>query len=244
MSLALVQAVAIPAAIAAVALSQLSPIWEDTVAAFFKLENNQQIAFMALLFAVIFGAVAFAMSLVGLASGNNNPNPFVACFRTPTTPDYPLAEIEKATTEKAKFEALFPMLKDQILEYLTTENELLSEASEWVDEMMEYSVPGGKLNRGTTVISVFQTLMRRDLTTYEIARAAVAGWTIEFLQAFFLVADDIMDDSQTRRGQVRKTMSLKSCYCDTVLLLAQKGTHHYDLPIIRSPAGTNSPKSS
>ena len=70
--------------------------------------------------------------------------------------------------------------------------------------MMEYSVPGGKLNRGVTVMDVVQTMMRqndRTLSTLELARAAVAGWTIEFLQAFFLVADDVMDDSQTRRGQ-------------------------------------------
>jgi farnesyl diphosphate synthase len=35
----------------------------------------------------------------------------------------------------------------------------------------------------------------------ELCKASVLGWAIEFLQAFLLVADDVMDESQTRRGQ-------------------------------------------
>jgi len=71
--------------------------------------------------------------------------------------------------------------------------------------MMDYTVPGGKLNRGVTVVAVHRTLIQasasRELTDLEVAKASVLGWAIEFLQAFFLVADDVMDASQTRRGQ-------------------------------------------
>ena len=44
--------------------------------------------------------------------------------------------------------------------------------------------------------------IRGDAITVEEAHgAAVLGWCIEWLQAFFLVADDVMDGSITRRGQ-------------------------------------------
>merc|ERR1712196_90504 len=41
----------------------------------------------------------------------------------------------------------------------------------------------------------------QKLSGKERVQSAALGWCIEFLQAFFLVADDIMDDSVTRRGQ-------------------------------------------
>lgn len=74
-------------------------------------------------------------------------------------------------------------------------------AVKWVREMVEYNVPGGKLNRGLAVVEGFRQLRRGVLKESELFRACALGWCIEWLQAFFLVADDIMDASITRRGQ-------------------------------------------
>ncbi|KAF9172027.1 Farnesyl pyrophosphate synthetase [Mortierella sp. AD011] len=58
------------------------------------------------------------------------------------------------------------------------------------------------MNRGLTVAETLRILKRgQSLTEEEIFKANLLGWCIEWLQAFFLVSDDIMDDSKTRRGQ-------------------------------------------
>jgi farnesyl diphosphate synthase len=74
--------------------------------------------------------------------------------------------------------------------------------------MLDYNVPGGKLNRGAAVLAAYRALVgggggaaAAAATPVQEARACVLGWTVEFLQAFFLVADDVMDGSVTRRGR-------------------------------------------
>lgn len=105
-------------------------------------------------------------------------------------------------TDKEKFLAIYPLLKQELLEDLQNANELSNnpEALAWCQDMMDYNVPGGKLYRGMTVVTVVQTMNPQASPTL-LCQAAVCGWAIEFLQAFFLVADDVMDESTTRRGQ-------------------------------------------
>ena len=117
---------------------------------------------------------------------------------------YPVAEIEANLAKndsKAAFLNVFPMLVEEMVSHMREKHEMDDEACEWARKMMEYNVPGGKLNRGVTVVAVHSMLKKGEVGTEEYARACVLGWAVEFLQAFFLVADDVMDDSQTRRGQ-------------------------------------------
>jgi farnesyl diphosphate synthase len=114
---------------------------------------------------------------------------------------YPLDKLtDPSLSAKAKFLSLYPMLTEELLQDLRESNELNEESLAWCRAMMDYTVPGGKLHRGMTVVTVVQSILGNVSPTL-LAQSAVAGWAIEFLQSFFLVADDVMDDSPTRRGQ-------------------------------------------
>lgn len=95
-------------------------------------------------------------------------------------------------------------MTEEIVADLPTVYEMPAEAVKWVENMIQYTVAGGKMNRGLSLMSVQQTLAKakgHSLSNRERVQSAVLGWCVEFLQAFFLVADDVMDDSVTRRGQ-------------------------------------------
>jgi len=74
------------------------------------------------------------------------------------------------------------------------------EARAWMEEMLDYTVVGGKMNRGLAVLEALKAI-KGDVDEKEAFLANVVGWCIELLQAFFLVEDDIMDGSITRRGR-------------------------------------------
>lgn len=82
-----------------------------------------------------------------------------------------------------------------------------NDATKHMNRMLNYTVPGGKLTRGLTVVNTTalikniklneQNKINNDLFNISCS----VGWCIEFLQASFLVADDMMDGSITRRGK-------------------------------------------
>lgn len=65
--------------------------------------------------------------------------------------------------------------------------------------MLDYNVRGGKMSRGRTVIAIVSALRGGTPSPSERRDAAVAGWALEWMQALFLIADDVMDDGLTRR---------------------------------------------
>ncbi|WFD32577.1 dimethylallyltranstransferase [Malassezia sp. CBS 17886] len=109
--------------------------------------------------------------------------------------------------KRERFESVFGDIVDELLRYLKSES-MPQEAIGWYRRSLEYNTPGGKLNRGLSVIDTAETLLctdadgkkTRELSDEEYKQAAILGWCVELLQAYFLVADDMMDQSITRRG--------------------------------------------
>ncbi|KAK4800823.1 hypothetical protein SAY86_021310 [Trapa natans] len=101
---------------------------------------------------------------------------------------------------RSEFVKVYSVLKEDLLRdpaFEFTDND-----RQWVEKMLDYNVPGGKLNRGLSVLDSYKLLIEgRELTDEEVFLASSLGWCIEWLQAYFLVLDDIMDGSHTRRGQ-------------------------------------------
>eukprot|EP00775_Hariotina_reticulata_P012243 gene12243-12380_t len=111
------------------------------------------------------------------------------------------AKTNEYTHSREAFLAVYTTLRDELLNDKLLEGQP-QDARNWLKEMLDYNVPGGKLNRGMAVYDVLASIKGADaLTSDDIFKANAVGWCIEWLQAFFLVADDIMDGSITRRGQ-------------------------------------------
>ncbi|KAK9689552.1 hypothetical protein RND81_09G066600 [Saponaria officinalis] len=101
---------------------------------------------------------------------------------------------------RSKFLQVYEVLKSELTNDSAFEWDDTSR--QWLHQMLDYNVPGGKLNRGLSVIDSYSLLKEgQELTDDEIFLASTLGWCIEWLQAYFLVLDDIMDNSHTRRGQ-------------------------------------------
>ncbi|KAF1809639.1 ERG20 farnesyl diphosphate synthase [Eremomyces bilateralis CBS 781.70] len=104
-------------------------------------------------------------------------------------------------TTRTEFETAFQPLVEDMLQ-LCRDNKLPDNARAWYEKNLLHNTMGGKYNRGMSVIDTSSILLNKSITpgTPEYLRAGALGWMIELLQAFFLVSDDIMDSSKTRRG--------------------------------------------
>ncbi|RMJ21638.1 farnesyl pyrophosphate synthetase [Aspergillus sp. HF37] len=107
-----------------------------------------------------------------------------------------------ATTDRTAFEAIFPSLVEDLLNHAKKYN-LPDNALQWFEKSLNANVSGGKLNRGLSVPDTGMALLKQPLTDEQFKHLSTLGWLTELLQAFFLVSDDLMDDSTARRGPDR-----------------------------------------
>ncbi|KAF2427520.1 ERG20 farnesyl diphosphate synthase [Tothia fuscella] len=100
---------------------------------------------------------------------------------------------------REQFEEIFPQLVQDLTNHCCQYG-LPEKALVWYRNSLNHNTQGGKYNRGISVVDSTTLLLGRTLTSDEYFKSATLGWMIELLQAFFLVSDDIMDSSKTRRG--------------------------------------------
>jgi len=105
---------------------------------------------------------------------------------------------------QASFVKVCDRLVEEAVAELTPMCEMPPPEVKWVTDMLNYNVKGGKMNRGLMVVASGTEFMKAQGVPVDselLNKFAVLGWCIEWMQAWLLVADDIMDDSETRRGQ-------------------------------------------
>ncbi|XP_047056988.1 farnesyl pyrophosphate synthase 1-like [Lolium rigidum] len=132
-----------------------------------------------------------------------------------------MAAEEVAPGTTATFRRVYETLKAELLR--DSAFDFNEDAVRWLDAMLDYNVLGGKLNRGLAVIESYKLLKAgSEPSEDELFLACILGWGIEWLQAYFLVLDDIMDNSQTRRGKPCWYRVPKVCQVTLVAVLLLK----------------------
>jgi len=123
--------------------------------------------------------------------------------RAKATPrkDYPMYDVHR---HEESFLRVCDRLVDEAVDDLPKTHELPKPEVKWIKDMLTYNLRGGKMNRGMMVVLSGIELLKANnqaVTNDALNKLAVLGWCIEWLQAWLLIADDIMDSSETRRGQ-------------------------------------------
>ncbi|XP_065644484.1 farnesyl pyrophosphate synthase [Hydra vulgaris] len=99
-----------------------------------------------------------------------------------------------------KFDLIFENIIKELVE-IDAQNPQITEAAHSLRDALSYNAFDGKKSRGMMVICSLDFLKNGNVTNSEVDKALCLGWCVEILQAVFLVADDIMDRSEIRRGK-------------------------------------------
>ncbi|XP_030766531.1 farnesyl pyrophosphate synthase [Sitophilus oryzae] len=112
----------------------------------------------------------------------------------------PASTLLVSKEQSRDFMALFPDIVRELTD--AGRQQELPEVMRRFARVLQYTVPSGKKNRALLTAMAYNMLEDSDkLTTENVRLAHILGWCTEIMQAFFLVTDDIMDKSETRRGQ-------------------------------------------
>ena len=118
-------------------------------------------------------------------------------------PNFPLTEQQQIQ----ELLNIYTIITEDFITHLSSETELPESGKLRIRHMLDYNILGGKYWRAILLLNTIQTLYIitpshvTALNSIIWKQSLILAWCIEILQAMFLVADDIMDGSITRRGK-------------------------------------------
>ncbi|GJN26177.1 hypothetical protein PR202_gb14087 [Eleusine coracana subsp. coracana] len=112
---------------------------------------------------------------------------------------------------RERFVRAYDRLRDELVS--DDACELTDDAKRWLAQMIDYNVPGGKLNRGLSVIDSYLLLKEgREVTEDEFFLACVLGWCVEWV-GLRGINDGILLKCHITR-LIKKYFREKPCYID------------------------------
>ncbi|XP_025834964.1 farnesyl pyrophosphate synthase [Agrilus planipennis] len=101
--------------------------------------------------------------------------------------------------ESRDFMAVFPDLVRDLTE--AGRHTDIPEVTKRFAKVLQYNVPYGKKTRGLFAVKAYKMLEnQQNLTPESIRQAIILGWCVQMCQGSLVVLDDVMDNSETRRG--------------------------------------------
>jgi hypothetical protein len=111
------------------------------------------------------------------------------------------AGVDAKALARKRFEDVWEVIRAELLAHFEAQG-MPIEAREWYKRVslsmpsaveldhrstqnLDYNTPGGKLNRGMSVVDSVQILRGRSLTDDEYLKAAILGWCIELVSPYY-----------------------------------------------------------
>ncbi|KAJ8925720.1 hypothetical protein NQ315_009567 [Exocentrus adspersus] len=101
--------------------------------------------------------------------------------------------------ESRQFMAIFPDIVRDLTD--AGRHTDIPEVTKRLAKVLQYNVPTGKKIRGLSTVIAYKMLEKpENLTPENIRLANILGWCVELLRGFQIVNDDVVDNSEIRRG--------------------------------------------
>ncbi|KAL3267276.1 hypothetical protein HHI36_011407 [Cryptolaemus montrouzieri] len=125
----------------------------------------------------------------------------VKTIRDQSSPQLPTAMKILPDQEMQEFRSFFPHFVEDL-----TSNNLITDLpvmNRKLKKILNYNVPTGKHIRAAILIAVYKSIMQENnIRSGNIREDFILAWCMEMMGTYILIMDDIVDNSETRRGKL------------------------------------------